>query len=164
MKEATDSLNKWKMPDIDYTDPVQVEQHKEVLMNLAQLSNNFNQEFENFTKSIPDFKAITVEALGSKQAYNQIINTWTKFNTVAALIDDSYKEIGEPITPRATRLIANTKALTRCVLGDYQKMFRGKTFGEYMKETEKTPIFSLAGATMGRLASVASDGLFKTTE
>lgn len=159
MQGATESLNKWKMPDIDYTDPAQIEQHKVVLMKLADLTTNFNQEFENFTKHVPDVKAVAVDTLGSRQAFSNITKTWTKFNNIGGLIQDAYQEYKGVLTPNIVRAKAQSVAFSRGLLGDYQKMFRGKTFGEYMQEVEKTPFEKFAGSTLQRLINAVNNGI-----
>lgn len=159
MKEATETLKAWKIPDIDYTDPSQVEQHKAVLMGLADMTNNFNQEFENFSKYAPNFMAVATEVLGGKKAYNDITKTWARMNSIAGMISDAYRPVSGQIDKRAMESSAKNHAFLRKLLGDLQGMFRGKTVGQYMEEMNKDPFYRLTGTTMHRLVMAISSSL-----
>ncbi len=136
-KNYTDKIKEYKWPDIDYSDPEQVNAHYDELYALGSLFGDGHQELDRIVKSSGyneyfDISVIGAKALGSEEEY---WNMRGFYSNMQAVIANGFKNgyvigQGTTFTPVKISQIAAYRALA----GEYMSTFAGKSVGQAYEE------------------------------
>ena len=92
-KNATERLNEYRIPDLDYTDKNQVSKHVEEFFVLSRLGFYFEQEVprmlsaDNLTMPATD---IAAQVMGGKKNYRNMLNTWNIMKCVMLPVSNGF--------------------------------------------------------------------------
>ncbi len=92
-KNATDRLNEYTIPDLDYTDKRQVSRYVDEFVVLSKLGFYFEQEVprmlsaDNLTMPATD---IAAQVMGGKKEYRNMLNTWNIMKCVMLPVSNGF--------------------------------------------------------------------------
>lgn len=132
-------LGETRMPDIDYSDPKQVQEHADFFRQLQGVEIDVAQEFEMVTKKDGDSLVYAQEEAGGTKQYNAAIDNWLGVQPKLIQIMNAYSpDHFEPVKiwgnePNTFRLATNAR-LQLSKIG--QKDIKGRTIADIAGDTK----------------------------
>ena len=132
-------LGETRMPDIDYSDPKQVQEHADFFRQLQGVEIDVAQEFEMVTKKDGDSLVYAQEEAGGTKQYNAAIDNWLGVQPKLIQIMNAYSpDHFEPVKiwgnePNTFRLATNARLqLSRIDQDD----IKGRTIADIAGDTK----------------------------
>ena len=176
-KNALNKINEYRFPQIDYTNPQEVMDHKAEIVALAKLPINYGQEFEMFTQA-GDIN-ITYDVCGGQEEYANLLDGVGILSTFAQNFKNAYSHptfirqddagVAES-TNGAKAYTACTDAIfSRSVLNSLSQRMAGKSVAELKQEATSQDLYYPNGLAIAQneiSAAITSnpDNIFSTDE
>ncbi len=161
---AAEKMKSYKIPDIDYSDPHQVDAESVKLNRLSSAVMDFGQEYEELLKS---GDAVEIKQKLGEDYLEQQTAVFYKAQSFFELrkLAYDYADFTVNCKENSVPVYVNEMATARVLLADKGQQIRGKTFGEVF--TTKMDPASLAYASMsnlirGEVASKKNEYTFAT--
>ena len=132
---ATAKMKSYKLPEIDYSDPVQGEAFLNEFMVLRQISINFGQEFPKLLKGDHPYKPskdLFEEKLRAVGGTQKLYDEWLKVQPICSVIN--YAHLApRALTDQPIGIFFDDLTRTSChrfYAGEYLNPVKGRTLGE----------------------------------
>lgn len=148
-----EKFKEYRLPDIDYSDPVQVARHQRELKHLSKVGMDYFQEVGVFMKS--RYAGEIRLAAGGFEKLQSARSSMSIFNSFSTGLDVGFMKNPAEMVPAA--MYIRNAAVARALLKDVSNDIKGKTFGDITKNANIiTPKMSLLLSTNEYAVSVTN--------